>query len=76
VPQAVGAYVFNGAAGMDAAVQVDYVVVAYGAEALGAVPSVYVLDCKVAAGGCGTAVDYYLCYLSHFLFTFRVIPSG
>ena len=76
MPQAVGANVFNGAAGMDAAVQVDYVVVAYGAEAPGAVPAVQVLDGKVAAGGCGTAVDYYFCYLSHFLFTFKVIPSG
>jgi hypothetical protein len=76
VPQAVGANDINRAAGADAAVQIDYVVVAYGAEAPGAVPAVQVLDGKVAAGGCGAAVDYYLCYLSHFLFTFRVIPSG
>ena len=76
VPQTVGTDVFNGAARMDAAVQVDYVVVAYGAEASGTVPAVQILDGKDAAGGCGPAVDYYLCYLSHFLFTFSVIPSG
>jgi hypothetical protein len=76
VAYAMGSRFLDRAAGMDAAVQVDYVVVAYGAEAPGAVPTVQVLDGKVAAGWCGTAVDYYFCYLSHFLFTFRVIPSG
>ena len=76
VPQTVSTNVINRAAGMDGAVQIDYVVVAYGVEAAGAVPAVQVLDGEVAAGGCGTAVDYYLCYLSYCLFTFRFIPSG
>ena len=73
---AMGSRFLDRAARMYAAVQVDYVVVAYGVETSGAVPTVQVLDGKVAAGWCGTAVDYYLCYLSHCLFTFRIIPSG
>lgn len=64
---AMGSRFLDRAAGMDAAVQVDYVVVANGVEAPGAVPTVQVLDGKVAAGGGGAAVDYDFCYFSHCL---------
>ena len=56
---AVGSNILDGAASVDASVKVYYVVVAYALEAFLAVPSVQILDCVVAAGGCGAAVDYY-----------------
>ena len=65
VAGAVGSNLIYRTAGMNAAVKVYNVVVAYALEAFLAVPLVKITDCVAAAGGCGTAMDYYFCNLSH-----------
>ena len=55
---AVGSGLADGAALMDGAVQVDYVMVTYLREALLAVPAVQVFYCVMAALWCGAAMDY------------------
>ena len=72
---AVGSRLINWTAGMNASVQIDYVVVAYFLQALLAVPAVQILDCVSAAGWSGAAVDYYFCYLSHIMVLLRVVVT-
>lgn len=63
--EAMGTLSGFGAAGMDGAVKIYHIVIAYAVESTGTMPAVDFFYCHLSAFGRSCAMQYYFIYVSH-----------